>query len=98
MCVPPTHTVKARLATATSFMILGMIATVVSLVLFFPFFHWILFIIGVIVSFASSKWGVDGMGDGRGLKGATMTLTAVLSCFTMCPLSLHYLRVYKLLN
>ena len=60
---------KARLATATSFMILGMIATVVSLVLFFPFFHWILFIIGVIVSFASSEWGVGGMGDGRGLKG-----------------------------
>ena len=47
--------VKIRLETAAAFMILGIIATFVAVVLFFPFFHWILFVAGSVVSFASSK-------------------------------------------
>ena len=50
-----THTVKTRLEVASSFMILGVIATFVALVLFFPFFHWIVFIVGSIIAFASCE-------------------------------------------
>lgn len=80
---PVPHPVKDRLEAATSFMILGMIATLASLVLFFPFFHWILFIVGAIVSFASSKWVV-----------LSKICFAVIVALHKVPLSLQTVHYY----
>jgi hypothetical protein len=53
---------KIRLNAAATFMILGVIATFVSLILFFPFFHWKLFIVGSAISFASVILLIIGIG------------------------------------
>ncbi|CAI8016101.1 hypothetical protein GBAR_LOCUS9904 [Geodia barretti] len=49
-------------------MILGIIATFVAVVLFFPFFHWILFIAGSVVSFVSIILLIIGIGVFGGIE------------------------------
>ena len=48
--------VKTSLEVASAFMILGVIATFVALVLYFPLWHWVIFIFGACAAVASGGW------------------------------------------
>ena len=47
------HTVKSNLMAAASFMILAIIATFVSLLLYFPLWHWGFYIAGAVLAVLS---------------------------------------------
>ena len=80
------HAVKTRLEVAAAFMILGVIATFVSLILFFPFFHWGLFVAGAIISFISSELLAS--------HGNTTMLLLALCLSALLPCRLVLLHVY----
>ena len=48
-------TVKSSLTTAAAFMILAIIATFVSMLLYFPLWHWAFFIAGAILAVLSGQ-------------------------------------------
>lgn len=54
LVLPPP--VKAGLGASAAFMILGLIATFVAMVLFFPLWHWFFYVIGTCVAIVSSTY------------------------------------------